>query len=61
MSAKLAEWTYTDTMFAFSEAEARSLAASKAARDVPDATVEIVSVRRTPTGRYSVKIRRVRP
>ncbi len=54
-------WTFrTQAIFATDEAEARTLITSQALRDVPNATVEIMSSRKTPTGRYSFMVRRVR-
>ena len=48
-------------IFAADEAEAVLLATRAALRDVPEATVEVWRVHRTPTGRYSVTLRRTRP
>jgi hypothetical protein len=42
------------------EAEAIHLATSMALRDVPEATVKVMSTRRTPTGRWTVTVKRDR-
>src|SRR5262245_4814283 len=54
-------WTYRyPAMVAESADEAQQLVERRALREVPDATVETLRVKRTPTGRYSVTVRRVR-
>ena len=60
MSNRLSEWTYTRTLVARDETEARTLGVNEAQRNVPGATFEVVAVRRTPTGRYSVKVKATR-
>lgn len=54
-------WTYrTPALYARDEAEARMLIEHEALRTVPNAAVRILSIRRTPTGRYSAMVRRER-
>ena len=54
-------WTYrTHAIVAPDEHEARMLLTNQALRHVPEASVEILSMRHTPTGRWSAVIRRER-
>ena len=55
-------WTYRTRAMVVpeGEAEARRLLTAEALRAVPNATVTILSIRQTPTGRWSALIKRVR-
>ena len=56
-------WTYrTGTVWATDEDEARTLLLAEAHRIIPavDAEARILSIRRTPTGRWSALMRRER-
>lgn len=54
-------WTVRyQAIFALDEAEAVDLVTRAALRDVPDATVKVLSVRLTPAGRFSVIVKRER-
>ena len=54
----LATYRYANALTG--EAEAVTLATHQALRDVPEASVQIMSVRRTPTGRWAVTVKRIR-
>jgi hypothetical protein len=60
-NGKATVWTFrTQPIVAVDESEARLLLTAQALRDVPEASVKIMSIRQTPTGRYSAIIKRDR-
>jgi hypothetical protein len=57
MDNRLNHWTYRRTIYATDEIEAHWLIKRTAEREVPGATVTILSIRKTPTGRFSALVK----